>query len=794
MLSFFPRLHVGLACLFLGMFFVCPGTRVCAETPLKLWYSAPASQWVEALPVGNGRLGGMVFGGVEQERIQLNEDTLWGGGPYNPANPEAKAALAEIRKMIFAGDHAGAQQRVNERFMGRPAAQAPYQAIGDLILTLSGGDAVQEYRRELDLATAVARTQFRLGMMEYVREVFVSPVDQVLVVRLAARNRMRPDQPARFGFSVGFQSRQEAVVQSTDQATLVLSGKNTDANGVRGALTFESRVQVLAPGGSVVAAGQQLHVQGAGEVILLLAAGTSFVRYDDVSGNPSVRVVSTLQSATARSYAELRDRHVAAHRELFGRVTLDLGRNQEAEGQPTDLRVRLSPTREDPSLAALYFQYGRYLLISSSRPGTQPANLQGIWNDSLTPPWGSKYTININTEMNYWPAESTNLAECFQPFLSLVQDLSKTGARFAQDHYGAHRGWVAHHNTDLWRATGPIDGAFWGMWPTGGAWLSVQLWHHYEYTLDRAHLEQAYPLMKGAAEFFLETLVEHPRHGWLVTAPSVSPENAHHPGVSIAAGPTMDNAILRDLFDACARASRILGRDPGFADEVSRARDRLPPYQIGAQGQLQEWLEDWDAVAPEQDHRHVSHLYGFYPSNQITLRGTPELAGAVRKSLEPRGDISTGWAIAWRLNLWARLQDAERTHGILAALLGPERTYPNLFDAHPPFQIDGNFGGTAAIAEMLVQSHVPWKEGAGAGDKPSFEIELLPALPKAWPDGAVKGLRVRGGFEVDLAWKQGRLANATVRSAQGGRTLVRYGNVTRVLAVAAGESVTWDGR
>jgi alpha-L-fucosidase 2 len=765
-----------------------------AEVGPKLWYRAPATQWVEALPVGNGRLGGMVFGGIEQERIQLNEDTLWGGGPYNPANPSARGALAEIRRRIFAEDYAGAQRLVNESFLARPPAQAPYQSVGDLVITAAGGDAAQDYQRELNLDTATARTQFRLGAMEYERDVFVSPVDQVMVVRIAARHTKRPDQPARFGFSLGFQSRQRSQVTAADDATLVLNGTNTEANGIEGALKFEARVRVLAPRGRIHRDGHQIHVQGSGEVILLLAAATSFVRFDDVSGNPTERVERVLQAAQERSYSELRERHLAAHRALFRRVTLDLGRNEEAEAQPTDVRVRLSATRADPSLAALYFQYGRYLLISSSRPGTQPANLQGIWNDSLTPPWGSKYTININTEMNYWPAESTNLVECFEPFVSLVKDLAVTGAQLAREHYGATRGWVAHHNTDLWRATGPIDGAFWGMWPTGGAWLSVQLWHHYEYTLDRAHLEQAYPLMRGAAEFFLETLVQEPRRGWLVTSPSVSPENAHHPEVSIAAGPTMDNAILRDLFNACIAASRILGRDTEFAAQVAQARDRLPPHQIGAQGQLQEWLEDWDAIAPEQEHRHVSHLYGFYPSNQITLRGTPALAAAVRKSLETRGDISTGWAIAWRLNLWARLQDAERTHRILTALLGPERTYPNLFDAHPPFQIDGNFGGTAAIAEMLVQSHMPWGEAGVEADEPAFEIELLPALPRAWANGSVRGLRARGGFEVDLTWKDGRLVEATLRSARGGRTLLRYGAATRIVAVPAGQSVSWDGR
>lgn len=758
--------------------------------PLKLWYQRPAAQWIEALPVGNGRLGAMVFGGIEQERIQLNEDTLWAGGPYNPANPEAREALPEIRRLIAAGEYEAAQKRVDEKFMSRPLQQMPYQTIGDVLITMAGGDYAHDYRRELDLDTAVARTEFRIGPVQHVREVFASPVDQAIIIRLTARNVANPERRAGMSLTLGFNSPQRAQARAEGN-TLVLSGVNGDARGIEGALKFEARLHVSTTGGRVQASAQQLHVEGASEVTIAIAAATSFVRYNDTSGDPAALNARTLSAIEGRSFDELRGRHLAAHQALFRRVVLDLGRNAEAEQRPTDERVRGSANVNDPSLAALYFQFGRYLLISSSRPGTQPANLQGIWNDSMRPPWDSKYTININTQMNYWPAESTNLAECAMPLLSLVKDLSETGARLAREHYGAE-GWVTHHNTDLWRATGPIDGAFWGMWPSGGAWLSVQLWEHYLYTRDRAYLAEAYPLMKGSAEFFLDTLVEAPGRGWWVTSPSNSPENAHRPGVSIAAGPTMDNAILRDLFDACIQAGRILGVDEAFAVELRRVRDRLPPHQIGAQGQLQEWLEDWDAAAPEQQHRHVSHLYGFYPSNQITLRGTPALADAVEQSLETRGDISTGWAIAWRLNLWARLQDAERTHRILQALLGPERTYPNLFDAHPPFQIDGNLGGTAAIAEMLLQSHVPLELEAGA--EPAFEIELLPTLPNAWATGAVKGLRARGGFEVDLAWEDGRLREATIRALVDGRTRLRYGSASREVELRAGESVTWDGR
>jgi hypothetical protein len=760
---------------------------------LKLWYQRPAGQWIEALPVGNGRLGAMVFGGVEQERIQLNEDTLWAGGPYNPANPEAREALPEIRRLLAAGEYRAAQELVDGKFMSRPLQQMPYQTIGDVLITMPGGDYAHEYRRELDLDTAVARTEFRIGSVQHVREVFASPADQTILMRLSARDLANPERRPSLSFTVGFHSPQRAEVRAEGNA-LVLSGVNGDARGIQGALKFEAQLRVSVDRGQVEASAQQLHVNGASQVTIAIVAATSHVRYDDTSGNPASRNERTLNALEERSFEELRERHVAAHQALFRRVSIDLGGSADAESLPTDERIRRATTRDDPWLAALYFQYGRYLLISSSRPGTQPANLQGIWNDSMRPPWDSKYTININTQMNYWPAESTNLAECAEPLLSLVKDLSETGARLAREHYGA-RGWVAHHNTDLWRATGPIDGAFWGMWPTGGAWLCVQLWDHYRYTRDRAFLAEAYPLMRGAAEFFLDTLVEEPTRGWLVTSPSNSPENAHRPGVSIASGPTMDNAILRDLFEASVIAGRILGEDEDFADRIRAARDRLPPYQIGAQGQLQEWLEDWDAAAPEQDHRHVSHLYGLHPSNQITLRGTPELAAAVKQSLETRGDLSTGWAIAWRLNLWARLHDAERAHQILRALLSPERTYPNLFDAHPPFQIDGNFGGTAAIAEMLLQSHVPWAPNGEVGiPEPSCEIELLPALPKAWPSGSVKGLRARGGFEVDIAWNDGQLVRATLRAITGGNAQLRYGEVTKPMVLQAGESVEWDGK
>ena len=583
-----------------------------------------------------------------------------------------------------------------------------------------------------------------------------------------------------------------AAVRSDGDDTLVMAGRNIAASGIAAALRFETRLCVVLVGdrGNVTASSGQLHVDGADEALILLAAATSYRKYDDVGGDPDKATKATLAAAAKRDYATLRADHVADHRRLFRRVSLDLG-SAEAAREPTDARVRGFASGRDPSLAALYFQYGRYLLISSSRPGSQPANLQGIWNDSTDPPWGSKYTININTEMNYWPAEPTALNETAEPLFRLIREIAETGARTAREQYGTG-GWVAHHNTDLWRATGPVDGAVWGLWPTGGAWLTRHLWQHYLYTGDLDFLRRAYPVMAGASQFFLENLVEDPEDGTLVTSPSMSPEHQHHEGVSIANGPAMDNQILRDLFAETAAAARLLGRDEAFRERLDATRARLPPDRIGRDGQLQEWREDWDGAAPDPQHRHVSHLYALYPGAQITPRGTPELAAAARVTLNTRGDRTTGWAIAWRMNLWARLLDGERAYALLRLLLSPERTYPNLFDAHPPFQIDGNFGGTSAIAEMLLQSHVPLSDSDPAGGDLRFEIELLPALPSAWPSGSVRGLRARGGFVVDLDWVDGCLSSAHIVSVLGTAARLRYGGETMPLELPAGGNKDFD--
>jgi alpha-L-fucosidase 2 len=723
--------------------------QVRAAGDLALWYDeAAGSEWLRALPIGNGRLGAMVFGNTDTERLQLNEDTVWAGGPHNYDNPQGAGALAQIRQQVFADQWTQAQDRINQAMLGNPAGQLAYQPVGDLRLTLPSG-TVSEYQRWLDLTTATAVATYVVNGVRQQREVLASAPDQVIAMRLTA------SAAGAISFTASFSSPQSVTASSPDSATIAMNGISGAQRGIAGTVRFLALAKAVAEGGTVTSSGGTLRVSGATAVTLLVSIGTSYVDYQNVSGDYQGIARRHLDAAPA--YDILRARHVADYQALFGRVTLDVGRTSAAD-QPTDVRIAQHSTVDDPQFSALLFQYGRYLLISSSRPGTQPATLQGIWNDQMAPPWDSKYTINANLPMNYWPVDTTNLAECFQPVVRLVTELAVTGARTARTQYGAATGWVTHHNTDAWRGTSVVDGAFWGMWQTGGAWLASLVWEHYRFTGDGEFLRANYPAMKGAAQFFLNTLVTEPNLGYLVTNPSNSPELSHHANVSVCAGPTMDMQILRDLFDGCASASEVLGVDAGFRDQVRAARARLAPMKVGSRGNIQEWLYDW--VETEQNHRHVSHLYGLHPSNQITRRGTPQLFEAARRTLELRGDAGTGWSLAWKINYWARMEDGARAHKLVRDLVTTDRLAPNMFDLHPPFQIDGNFGATSGIAEMLLQSH-------------NGELHVLPAAPPAWPAGTVRGLRGRGGHTVSAVWSGGQIRELTVTPDRAGTVRVR---------------------
>jgi len=725
----------------------------------KLWYNKPAQAWTEALPLGNGRLGAMVFGNPATEQIQLNEATIWAGSPNNNPNPEALTNIPKIRELVFAGKYVEAQTLATQKVMSPTNQGMPYQPFGDLRISFPGHSRYTDYYRDLNLDSATTSVRYKVDGVTYKRETFTSFTDQVVIIRLTASKKKK------ITFNAVFTSPHQDVFIASDGNCVTLDGVTANHEGQKGKVKFQGRVTAKTQGGTITCKDGVLSVENANEATLYVSIATNFNNYKDITGDAQERAKTYLNKALEHSYAETKKAHIAYFKTFMDKSSLDLGDNTSTE--TTDKRVENFAKTNDAHLVATYYKYGRYLLICASQPGGQPANLQGIWNDKMLPAWDSKYTTNINLEMNYWPAEVTNLTELNEPLFRLTKEVSETGKDAAKIMYGAD-GWVLHHNTDIWRVTGSIDKAPSGMWLAGGAWLSLHLWEHYLYTGDIAFLKSVYPMMKNAALFFDQVMVKEPTHNWLVLCPSNSPENVH-PGLdgqaTTAGGVTMDNELISSLWNIIIASSRTLNTDADFATLLKNRLKEMAPFQIGRWGQLQEWMNDWDD--PADIHRHVSHLWGLYPGSQISPYRTPELFDAARTSLIHRGDPSTGWSMAWKVCYWARLLDGDHAYKLITDQLSLVRnelkkggTYPNLFDAHPPFQIDGNFGCTAGIAEMLMQSYDGF-------------IYLLPALPTVWDKGEIKGLVARGGFEMDIKWSQNKVEKVIIKSRNGGNCRLR---------------------